>query len=987
MNPQLTCLLLLALSASALAQSSAPVPIANPHLGGNGHAQTWDGRVFVVTRSPQGQTGWYARVFRPEALQADAAGRPSFQGAAFSPWLPLELNGDASGGLSDHNALALVPAPGRLENPYPSDAAGDPQAGGAYRTYDALLLTQHYQPNDDRMGQRRLRLVVERPQSAQASVVRARFLDAFQEFRATNGQPLRGIEPTATFDGHLLVWQGHPDNDGKIDILVYSWNPQPGATSGWTPPRSLSDLYHVDRDRLVAGIPFHERFPLAKQPLKDQAGRTFARGELYRGAYPWISRDGTELFHTSTLAGQAGVNRARRGGYSVIGRWTGWGLRHIDGPLNPDREQTVRLFTSSPGPSPSFWRPYPEVADLPLPYTRGEPVYPIFASNTASYGEVSFEDHEDGDYVCVLHLNELIRRDFTLDVTRTPDTSGNFNLGRLEGARFPQEQLGREENHGISGQALYFDHAAAVRVARSPSLDALQSFSAELWVRRRIDLGGDAENRYRFLLELPGSFDLILEESGALQASVRVGGQYRRSGGAGQVPLDRWTHVAVSYDHRAGRLTLFQDGSELKHVDFAPGPLDRPTGELTLGPAGKLPRAPQVPTGDAELLLDELRVSRVARLPAEVARSAFRPASAPSYPGQLRGIALPRGIPASALRLPHDVSAAQAELGKLLFFDPRLSRAGDASCATCHVPSHGFSDGQPTSPGASSPLERNAQTVLNRALSSAQFWDGRSASLEAQAEVPLSHPNELGGSLAEALASVRAVPDYRQRFRQAYGAAPSGPLLRRALGDYQRSLLSGDSRVDRFEAGQGGALTPAERRGWLLFRTKARCTACHTGPNYSDESFHDDGFFSSISDEGRARATGRARDRGRFKTPTLRDVARTAPYLHDGSVQTLEEVIELYDRGGRTTQGRDPEIRPLGLSAGEKADLAAFLRALNGSWTHAPPAALPPSDDGSVPPVSGVGFGTPSGGAAPASRDGAYVEALYREVVGRAPSA
>ncbi|MEZ6187474.1 MAG: cytochrome c peroxidase [Planctomycetota bacterium] len=964
---------------AGIAGAQAPVAIPNPHFQGNGHAQTWDGRLFVVTRPVNGTPAWLARVLRPEAVERDAAGRPRFTAQAFSPWATLELGDAANTGMSLHNALAFVPTPGVQENPYPSDAAGG-RSASTHSTYDALVVTQHYVRNDDRLGQRRARFVVAQPHTAQARVVRADMLDAFQEFRTQGGQPLRGIEPTLTFDGHFLVWQGHPANDGRIGVLMYSYTQTPGRLDGWSPPRTLSALYYVDREVTLGGLPLHERVPLAKHPLRDGLGGVYAQSDPYRGAYPWISRDGTELFHTATVAGQGNL-RALRGGLSVIGRWTGWTQRHIDGSLNPDREQSVRLFFSSPGPSPSFWRPYPEVRDGAIPYSRGRPVYPLFGSNTGNYGEVSFDDHEDGDYALVLHLNELVARSLSLNPDYTPDTSGHHGTGRVEGARFPLEHTGRDEVVGVQGQALYFDHAAQVRVPSSPALRDLPSVTASLWVRRLVDLRGDAPNRYRFLLQLPGTLHLILEENGALHARVWRGGQVYTTLQAGGVPLDRWTHVAVTYDATSGKLRLFQDAVQVKAIDVPPGPLDAATGDLLLGPAGAQPRAPQVPAGGAELLLDELELSRVARSPAELARSAFLPPAPASFPGRLQGIALPQGLDARDLRLPHVVTPARAELGRLLFFDPRLSQRGEASCATCHAPGLGFGDGRPVSQGAQGPLERNAPTVLNRAFSTLQFFDGRAATLEAQAAQPLTHPNELGLSLAEGAARVGQIPGYVLRFQQAYGALPSAALIRIALADYQRSLLSGNSKVDRFEAGEAAALSAAERRGRLLFRTKARCTACHAGSTFSDEAFHDSGFFDPATDPGRGQITGRARDRGRFKTPTLRDVARTAPYLHDGSAQTLEEVVELYDRGGRTAVGRDPELRPLALSAGEKADLVAFLRALDGDWTHAAPGALPPNGDGTRPAVGGPGFGafTPSAEH--------LVRAVYQDVLGRRASA
>ncbi|MCA8920762.1 MAG: c-type cytochrome, partial [Planctomycetes bacterium] len=913
----------LGLAVGATLGAPRPTPVPVPEVGGNGHAETWDGRVFVITRGYQGRIGWVVRVLRPEGVRLAPSGQPTF-GGAFSPEVGLEFNGDP-GGLTDHNALAIVPTPGVGANPFRSDAGGQPRAGGAYLTYDALVYTQRYAPQDDRMGQRRLQIVIAEPYTPQARVQSARFLTDFQELRAGNS-PLRGIEPTATFDGHLLIWQGHPDNDGKIDVLMYSTTQTPGATQGWSPPRSIADLYHRDRDTLVGGIPLRERAPLAAQPLRANDGSEFRRGDLYRGAYPWVTRDGTELFHTTTIAGQVGVNRARRGGFSVIGRWTNWRLRHIDGPLNPDREATVRLFFSSPGATPSFWRPFPELANLPIPVTPRRPVFPLFGSNTSNYGEVDFADVVDGDYTLALSMNELLRKDTSLDPSRTPDTSGHGHVGLLEGARFPQEQSGREVLVGAVGQGLSFDGDAKVRVRHHPALSS-DALTCELFVKRTADLSA-TPGAYQFLVNKPGAFDLILEANGVVQASVHAGGARVRSGGVGPaLPLDTWVHVAFTY-RPDGTLQVYLDG-DLRHTArFPAAPLASSSSDLLIGPGRQTPGT--YPQGQPLVVLDELRLSRVARTAEELRATAYLPAPAPSFAGRLPD-PLPAGLDPAALKIPGTttVSRERIALGELLFFDPRLSATGAVACSSCHDPARGFGDGFATAVGLNGQsLRRNTPTVVNRAFGTLQFWDGRSPDLEAQARVPLEHPDEMGLPIAQAVDRLRQIPDYAARFRAAFGGQVDAAKLQQALADYQRSLLSGNSRVDRFELGQANALSASEARGRTLFRGKARCTACHSGTNYSDEAFHDTGFQPARADLGRSDVSGRSAHQGAFKTPTLRDVSRTAPYLHDGSVATLEEVVELYDRGGRTAAGRDPEVRPLGLSAQERADLVAFLRAL-----------------------------------------------------------
>ena len=807
------------------------------------------------------------------------------------------------------------------------------------------MITQRYKRNglpDDRMGRLRYRVVVADPQTPNATVVRVDRLANFQELTQGNGQPLRGIEPTLTFDGHLLVWQGHPSNDGRIDTLVYSINQQNGAAGGWTQPRTIADMYPRDRSTTVAGVRFDDRFPLAQQPLYAANGARYQPGQVVHGAYPWISRDGSELFFTSTVAGQAGVNRARRGGQAAIGRLTGWVLRHLDGPLNPDREATVRLFTSSPGLTPGFWTPFRD-AERKIPAGAGQPIYPIFGSNTSNYADVDMSDAADGEYTLALRFNEAVDAAGRIVPSQTPDSSGRPRAGRLvDGAAFPQELGMPDRNAGYVGQAVFFPQRGSVRVAQ-PTF-ARGQLTVSMWVKRLASLAGDAANRYVFLAHQPGAWNLILEEDGAIHATVNVNGQARRSLQVGpRLQVDRWTHVAMTYRASNGRLRVFLDGELRKEDLFGAGQLDASSAELIVGPGGQRPLAPQLAANAPLLALDELLISRVERSPREVADAAYRPRPV-TPPSRNPGAPLPLGIPASALRVPASatVSDAAATLGETLFFDPRLSADGSVSCATCHQPSLAFTDGRPKALGVDNRVgQRNTPTIVNRALSSVQFYDGRAVSLEDQALRPIAEPSEMNLPVDQALARLRTSPTYTQRFQAAFGRGPDRATLAAALGAFQRRQLLGDSRVDRYEAGTAGALTPQELRGRELFAGKARCTACHSGPNFTDEAFHATNLAVDVSDLGRQQATGRASDRGEFKTPTLRALPRTAPYFHDGSVATLEEVVDLYNRGGLRRDGLDVEMRPLSLTAAEQAALVAFLRALDGPSTDRPAPTLP----------------------------------------------
>ena len=276
----------------------------------------------------------------------------------------------------------------------------------------------------------------------------------------------------------------------------------------------------------------------------------------------------------------------------------------------------------------------------------------------------------------------------------------------------------------------------------------------------------------------------------------------------------------------------------------------------------------------------------------------------------LAAIAIPLGLDLY-LPAPEDdpLTAEKIELGRRLFFDRRLSRDGSVACASCHDPERAYSDGRKIAVGVFGRRgRRNAPALINRGYGRLFFWDGRVATLEEQVLKPIEDPNEMDMALAQAAARVGVAPEE----------------ISRALATFVRSTLSGNSRYDRFVNGDRGALSAEEQAGLQLFRGKANCVACHIGPNFTDERLHNTGVAwrdGKLADPGAGE--------GNFKTPTLREVGRTAPYMHDGSLATLEDVIDYYDRGGARNPKLDAELRPLHFSAEEKADLAFFLRSLS----------------------------------------------------------
>jgi cytochrome c peroxidase len=304
---------------------------------------------------------------------------------------------------------------------------------------------------------------------------------------------------------------------------------------------------------------------------------------------------------------------------------------------------------------------------------------------------------------------------------------------------------------------------------------------------------------------------------------------------------------------------------------------------------------------------------------------------------------LPLGLEQSAMVIPPDnpMTTQKVELGRILFFDRRLSNDDTIACASCHLATKGFTDGQPVSTGIRGQKGgRSAPASFNRVFSSAQFWDGRADTLEAQSIGPFTNPIEHGFINYDIMiAKMKKIPGYNALFLQAFGEDITIGNVGKAIASFQRTVLSGNSPADKFDqGGETGAISQEAQRGLLLFRDKARCTKCHSGFNFTDEKFHNlgIGWEDNKVDLGRYMVTKNAEDIGAFKTPTLREISRTAPYMHDGRFRTLEEVVNFYNKGGVKNPHQDPLILPLELTNDEKRDLVQFLRTLNGEgWQDA----------------------------------------------------
>ena len=308
------------------------------------------------------------------------------------------------------------------------------------------------------------------------------------------------------------------------------------------------------------------------------------------------------------------------------------------------------------------------------------------------------------------------------------------------------------------------------------------------------------------------------------------------------------------------------------------------------------------------------------------------------------------------------MSRTKVALGRALFFDRRLSADGAVSCAVCHDPARAFTDSNAIAQGTGAKKgTRNSPTILNSVFSELLFWDGRAPSLEEQVNHPLVSSFEMGMETEQdVVRRVSSISEYRRQFRQVFKAEDiSMSMIAKAIATYERTLLSGNSPFDRFIVGNSAAITATQRRGWELFKGKAKCIECHThnldSPFFTDFKFHNTGVAAidssfetfinklggsdpptltvlahsdGLSELGRYTVTRQRNDLGAFKTPTLRDVELTSPYMHNGSLKTLIDVVQFYNRGGNANSHLDARMQPLQLTDVEINDLVEFMRAL-----------------------------------------------------------
>ncbi len=317
----------------------------------------------------------------------------------------------------------------------------------------------------------------------------------------------------------------------------------------------------------------------------------------------------------------------------------------------------------------------------------------------------------------------------------------------------------------------------------------------------------------------------------------------------------------------------------------------------------------------------------------------FAPACQAQSPADFQPWRLPANVPHPADNQPNP---DRIDLGKTLFFDPRLSGNGSLSCFSCHMPELGWSDRKNVSIGMNGkPMARNSPSLINAAYNTGPtMWAGQKKNLEDQVSGPFANPDIMATDIPKLLKTLNETPAYKAKFDKAYpGEAIDMATVAKALANFERTIISRDSKFDQWLDGK--AMTPPQLRGLTLFTGKAACAVCHLPPFFTDNGFHNIGMASK--DIGRNKVKPLPILLGAFKTPQLRDVAYKAPYMHDGSLKTLMDVVEHYNKGGDTpgTGTVSPLIKPLNLSQAEKEDLVAFLQALSGPQQQMSAPTLP----------------------------------------------
>ncbi|MCB0348119.1 MAG: hypothetical protein KDD37_04750 [Bdellovibrionales bacterium] len=947
-----------------------------------GFIATWDGRVVIFPNHIKDSLyKWDAFALRYEAIKTNDKGEPNLlDPSVYSPLVTLDGDFPIDSPNNKLNALnrmhlAVAPDTDFKLNPYPSDEKGKPVSNlnSIYKTYRLYIIgtagsLKSYQPNKpipDLLVQSTAEIITKNGGTKTAEIVSAKILAEGKPVKSSiDSEPFFGFEPTLSNDGRLVLWGGHPINGG-IHFIMYSFNPTPKNNLTWSKPRHLTSMYWVHgagsaNEPVIDGVKFSDRYPIAKQQLRDAYGNYFAAEDGYPGAYPWLSLDNSDLFCPTVATFFA----ARRSAFSVIGASTNYASRNIDGAVNLTRANVTgradvweatpegkelsekynkmtdengrpfgtngfqRIMIAPLMQIPSMWTPFTESTErYQLPFTNKKNTYGFLMSHSNRYVEVSLPEISDKDFVLNLPMNEAIEFDkkylkkmaesrdvkswndvynmARYDPQSTPDLSGLFQTGKLSaGAEFPYEYNDAvkkwRESRVLVDRAVGIEGNSVYFRPKSYITVATKELALE-------KIRQSKEMNISFFLRKYSTLDneSILQWEKFISVETDENKLVIKNYQYGNwiVVAEPKIHIApnkwyhYSLNVSANKISLFINGENVSETKIS---LVIPSiaKNIWIGPFSS-----QAPSRAAVYSLDQVSISRVVRSENEIRDFALIDTD-------------------NRIKNVEQTNEKQIDLGDKLFHDPILSSNQMISCATCHVPNNHFVDSLPIATGVEGKQgTRNTPTVFNIARMSRLMWDGRVNSLEEQALMPIQNPNEMNLPLEEAIKRVKE--KYLVEFKEAFNQEPTPDNLGLALKAFQASIKSPPTKFDTRE------FTEEEIMGFGIFSGKGRCTTCHKGPLLTDQDFHNIGLLknSSLSDNGRQDVTNRVSDYFKFRTPSLRFVSKTAPYFHDGRVNNLKEVILFYNKGGDIKDVNN-ELVPLGLSESEQRALEAFLETL-----------------------------------------------------------
>jgi len=1006
-------------------------------------ASSWDGRLFFKIRN--GNNGgkiYNVRVLRPSKIEK-VDGEVYFDNPdLFSA--AAEFANEDDLGTSPSNHLTLYPDPGTKDNPYRSNEDGFRSSTGNYKTYQirAIMVSQVFQdgasttPLKDGssdmksiLGTFSARVIVKDPDTDNATIHSTRIDGPASALRHSGtyhedaGPFIYGHEPSVSLDGNLIVYSGnaYPTvRRGHGGMILYTYTRNPNNNSNWSQPRNISEMYMADgpgsgAERLIHGMKFSDRFPIAKYPIVDYEGED---APLIFGAYPWVSFDSSEVMFSSIPT----FHGPRRNANLMVGARTRGILTHLDGDINlvrgnptdtnfrqeengelkvayealmipgDDRcspqssvtplnisecsfESAYRQVLPSPiGLYGTSWSPFSQEVDPILPISPHKNSYGFFFTSQGDVGkyvEAQILDNFD-DLLLYYPMNEPVKMnsesisEFVDDLRdgeenrqidryrfnyyikdKTPDYSQYHHTGDFIGWTNPEEnelktKIGYpfeyhdvldewvsnkkllDVKEGFYGNSVFFEIDTHIEAEMNEkAIDQIidsQAFTVSYWLNRDNQTTPVDMRAPVFLLDNIFSVWMLGDRIG-----LRVFTDIHPTGQRISVPTtvdEPWNHFLYSY--KSGKLSVYLNG-ELISTEDVEGALRKSVSgtKLSLGPRGVL-------DGGTVLQLDEVHIYGNELSDRDIQRLAWiDPATiAPDLNGPA-----PINVPSHLSELPQeytDLSSFDEEdillLGHNLFESDLLSPLdSDKSCSSCHIENEFFTDPDNQGRQFSEDATRNTPTLVNLLFGDKFLFDGRAESLEEQVLHPILNPNELGDieNPDAALDNIRS-SDFDQNFKSIFGRDVNFTDLSLALSRYIRSLMTEDVLGD--DSSTSEQLSTSEQRGKDIFFGFANCVACHSGPNFTDNSFHNIGLASQ--DKGRGAITGLKNDMGKFKTPTLLNIAKTPPYFHDGSAASLQDVINHYLQGG-VSENTSTMVRPFGLTDLEQSQLIDYLESLN----------------------------------------------------------